>query len=406
MVAKKFSSRPLRSLLLALVAAASFGTTQAQGLREEIGKPLQQAGELLRAGKGREALAKVREADAVANKTAAEQFTIDRMKGAAAQRAGDHAATVQAFEAVMASGKVSGAEAAQIAESLAFAHSQLKDWPKTSQWIQRAQSLGSTSAQLKQLQAYVQGQSGDYAAIARDAAAAVEAAEKAGRKPDEGELLRLADAQARTGNPGGQAATLEKLLFNYPKKEYWTAYLGRLPRKANFADRLGLDVLRLRLATGNLSKPEDFMEMAQLALQGGLPAEAVRIVEQGYKLGALGKGAEAERHKRLQDLAVKKAAEQRAAIEAQTTEAAAQKTGDDLVKVGMAFSSMGQADKGIALIEQGIAKGGLRNAEDARLRLGLALLPRDRAKAVRTLQSVKGNDGTADVARAWTLIGG
>ena len=394
------------SLLLAVLAAFCIGLAHAQALREEIGKPLQQAGELLRAGKGREALAKVREADAVANKTPAEQLTIDRMKGAAAQRAGDHATTIQAFEAVMAGGRVTGAEGAQIAESLAFAYSQQKDWAKTGQWIQRAQSMGSTSPQLKQLQAYVQGQSGDYAAIGRDAAAAVEAAEKAGRKPEEADLLRLADAQARTGNPAGQAATLEKLLFNYPKKDYWTAYLSRLPRKANFADRLGLDVLRLRLATGNLSRAEDFMEMAQLSLQAGLPAEAVRIVEQGYKAGALGKGAEAERHKRLQDLAVKKAAEQRAAIDAQATEAAAQKSGDDLVKVGYAYFTMGQADKGIPLIEQGIAKGGLRNAEDAKLRLGLAQIGRDRAKGVRTLQSVRGNDGTADVARLWTLIGG
>lgn len=393
-------------LLLGLLAAACVGTAQAQdGLRPEIGKPLQQAGELLRAGKGREALAKVREADAVGGKTPAEQYTIDRMKGAAAQRAGDFPTTIQAFEAVMASGKVAGAEGAQIAESLAFAYSQQKDWARTGQWIQKAQSLGSTSPQLKQLQSYVQSQSGDFAAIGRDAAAAIEAAEKAGRKPDEADLLRLADAQARSGNTSAQAATLEKLLINYPKREYWTATLGRLPRKANFADRLGLDVLRLRLATGNLSKAEDFMEMAQLSLQAGLPAEAVRVVEQGYKAGALGKGAEAERHKRLQDLAVKKAAEQKAAIDGQATEAAAQKSGDDLVKVGYAYASMGQADKGIALIEEGIAKGGLRNAEDAKLRLGLAQLGRDRAKGVRTLQSVKGTDGTADVARLWTLVG-
>ncbi|MFM7533057.1 MAG: hypothetical protein ACKO5J_11375 [Rubrivivax sp.] len=396
---------PLLLGLVGLLAAACIGSAHAQGVREEIGKPLQQAGELLRAGKGREALAKAREADAVANKTPAEQLTIDRMKGAAAQRAGDHPTTIQAFEAVMASGKVAGAEGAQIAESLAFAYSQQKDWPKTTQWITRAQSLGSTSPQLKQLQSYVQSQSGDFAAIGRDAAAAIETAERAGRKPEEADLLRLADAQLRAGNASAQAATLEKLLINYPKREYWTATLGRLPRKANFADRLGLDVLRLRLATGNISKAEDFMEMAQLSLQAGLPAEAVRIVEQGFKAGALGKGAEADRHKRLQDLAVKKAAEQRAAIDGQATEAAAQKTGEDLVKVGYAYVSMGQADKGITLIEQGIAKGGLRNAEDAKLRLGLAQLGRDRAKGVRTLQSVKGSDGTADVARLWTLIG-
>jgi hypothetical protein len=42
----------------------------AQGVRAEVGKPLQQAVNYLRAGKAKEALAKVREADAVGGKTA------------------------------------------------------------------------------------------------------------------------------------------------------------------------------------------------------------------------------------------------------------------------------------------------------------------------------------------------
>ena len=50
------------SLLLALVAAFAFGTASAaEGMRAEIGKPLQQAAEFIKAGKGKEALAKVRE---------------------------------------------------------------------------------------------------------------------------------------------------------------------------------------------------------------------------------------------------------------------------------------------------------------------------------------------------------
>ncbi len=387
------------------MAAASVGTAQAQGVRAEVGKPLQQASELLRGGKAKEALAKVREADSVGGKTAAEQLMIDRMKGAAAQRAGESGTAIAAFEAVFNSGKLAGAEQAQIAESLAFAYSQQKDWAKTGQWIQRAQAAGSNSAQLKQLQAYVQGQSGDYAAIGRESAAAVSAAEQGGRKPDEGDLLRLADAQQRTGNMAGYGSTLEKLLAHYPKKDYWNAYLGRLPRKTGFADRFALDVMRLRLASGTLTKTEDFMEMAQLAIQAGLPTEGLRIVEQGFKSGALGTGAEAERHKRLRDLAVKREAETKAAIGAQAVEAEAQKDGNALVKVGYAYVSLGEADKGIKLIEQGIAKGGLTKPEDAKLRLGMAMLPKNRAKAVQTLRGVGGNEGAAELARLWTVVG-
>ena len=309
--------------IAALAACACVATTQAQSVRPEVGKPLQQAADLLKAGKAKDALAKAREADAASGKTPAEQMMIDRMKGAAAQRAGDNATAIQAFESLFNSGKLSGAEQAQMAEQIAYAYSQQKDWPRTNQWVQKAQAAGSTSAQLKQLQAYAQSQSGDYSAVAKEAQAAVAAAEQAGRKPDEGDLLRLADAQQRTGQTQARGATLDKLLAYYPKKEYWSILLGQLPRKSGFSDRFSLDLFRLRLATGNLTKTEDYMEMAQLALQAGYPAEGKAIVDKGFASGALGTGAEGERHKRLRDLAVKAEAESKAGIEKDAQEAAA-----------------------------------------------------------------------------------
>lgn len=397
--------KQLRIWIGALLACLAIGAVQAQAVRPEVGKPLQQAGELLKAGKAKDALAKAREADAVPGKTAAEQLLIDRMKGAAAQRAGDNATAIQAFEAVFNSGKLSGAEQAQMAESIAFAYSQQKDWPRAGQWAQKAQAAGSTSAQLKQLLAYVQSQSGDYAAIAREAQAAVSAAEAGGRKPDEGDLLRLADAQQRTGQTQPRAATLDKLLAYYPKKDYWAIFLGQLPRKSGFSDRFSLDVLRLKLATGTLTKTDDFMEMAQLSLQAGLPTEGRAVIDKGFASGALGTGAEAERHKRLRDLAIKQEGEWKAAIDKEVQEASAARNGNALVQLGYALASTGQYDKGITLIEQGIAKGGLKRPEDAKLRLGLALLQsgKHKAKAVQTLRSVQGADGAADLGRLWAV---
>lgn len=395
----------LRKLSLALLAAGWLVSAQAQGLRAEVGKPLQQAAELLKAGKAKEALAKAKEAEAVPNRTPAEQLTIDRMKAAAAQRAGDMATAVQSLEAV--AGKVSGAELGQIAEQLAAAYAQQRNNAKAGEWLQKAVAAGNNSATVKQLQSYLQSASGDYAAIAKEAGAAVAAAEQAGRKPEEGDLLRLADAQQRTNNTAGYVNSLEKLLQYYPKKDYWNAYLSRLPRKAGFGDRYLIDVMRLKLATGTLTKTEDFMELAQLSLQAGLPAEARRIIDQGYKAGALGTGAEAARHQRLKDLALKQEAEQKAAIATQANDAAAEKTGDDLVKVGSAYVAMGEVDQGIALIEKGIAKGGLKRPEDAKLRLGMAQLQSAKAKgsAAQTLRGVKGTDGVAEIARLWLVVG-
>lgn len=397
--------KTLRALTLALLTAGCLGAALAQGLRPEVGKPLQQAAEYLKAGKAKEALAKVREAEAVPNRSANEQLTIDRMKAAAAQRAGDNATAIAALESIH--GRVSGNEQAQVAEQIASAYAQARNNAKASEWLAKATAGGYSSPSLNQLRSYLQGASGDYGAIAKDAAAAVASAEQAGRKPDEGDLLRLADAQQRTGNMAGYGTALEKLLLNYPKKDYWSAYLGRLPRKPGFADRFALDVMRLKLASGTLTKTEDFMEMAQLALQAGLPAEGRRIADQGFKAGVLGTGPEAARHQRLRDLAVKNETDSRAAIAAQAAEAANQATGDDLVKVGFAQVSLGEVDAGIKLIEQGIAKGGLKRPDDARLRLGMAQLQSSKGKpaATATLRGVKGTDGVADIARLWLILG-
>jgi len=397
-------SKRLSALAAGLLLTLAAMSAHAQSMRPEVGKPLQAAADLLKAGKSREALAKVREAEAVGGKTAAESLMVDRMKAAAAQRAGDSGATIQALESLY--GKVSGGEQGQVAEQLASAYAGARDNAKAAQWVQKAQAAGNNSATLKQLQAYLQGSSGDYGAIAKEAGAAVSAAESAGRRPEEADLLRLADAQARTNNAAGQAATLEKLLFNYPKKDYWAIYLGRLPRKAGFSSRLNLDLMRLRLATGSLDKTDEFMEMSQLALQAGYPSEGKAIVDKGFASGALGTGAEAERHKRLRDLANKQETEGKASIEQRAAAAAAAKDGNDLVQIGYAYATMGQADKGVALIEQGIAKGGLKRPDDAQLRLGMALLQggaKNKPKAVQVLRAVKGADGTADVGRLWAL---
>jgi hypothetical protein len=106
-------------------------------------------------------------------------------------------------------------------------------------------------------------------------------------------------------------------------------------------------------------------------------------------------------------LAIKQEAEVKAALATNATEAEAQKTGDDLVKVGYQYVSYGETDKGIALIEKGIAKGGLKRPEDAKLRLGMAQLQSGKGKAgaAATLRSVKGNDGASDIARLWLVAG-
>ncbi len=399
--------RTFRGLVATALLASVLTAAQAQTVRPEVAKPMQQASDLLKAGKAPAAMVKVKEADAVGNKNPAEQLLVNRMRGAVAQRTGDQATAIQSFEAAIGSGRLSNSEQAQMAESIAFAYSQQRNWGKVSEWAQKAKSLGGGSAQLNQLLAYVQSQSGDYTTVVKESQAAVAAAEQAGRRPGEDDLLRLADAQNRTANKAGYSSTLEKLVTHYPKKDYWSAHLANLQRKPGFSDRLNLDVMRLKLKQGLISKPDEYMEMAQLAMQAGLPTEAKGIMDKGYAAGLLGTGDQADRQKRLKDLIVKTESEVNAALAGTTTDAAAQKDGNDLVKVGMVYASRGDAAKAVTLLEQGIGKGNLRRLDDAKLRLGLAQLmnPATRTKGLQTLRGIDAKDGTSDIARLWALTG-
>jgi len=373
-----------------------------EAIRAEVGKPLQQASELLKANRAKEALAKVREAEAVPNKTPAEVLTIERMRGAAAARAGETQVAIKSYEAVMASGKAGQGEQAQTSATLAHLYAQVKDWNKTREWAQRAKQLGGNSADLDKLLAFVNAQTGDFAAVARDAQANIEAAEKAGRRPEEGDLLRLADALQRTGNSAGQTAVLEKLVASYPKKEYWSALLGRIVNKPGFSRRLSLDVMRLKRATGTLDTGEEVIELAQLALQESQAGEAKAVLEEGFARGLLGKGNEAERQKRLLALATQRAADAPKSLAETESEAS---SGDALVRAGLAYTGLGQYDKGIALIQKGIARGDLKHVDDARLHLGIAHhRAGNKGKAAEAFRSVKGTEGAADLARLWIRV--
>ncbi len=393
---------PVLRTLAVFAVLATLGVAQAQ-VRPEVGRPLQQAADLLKNNRAKEALAKVREAEAVPNRTPAENLTIDRMRGAAAARAGDPQTAIKSFEAVLASGRLSGAEQGQMTEQIAYQYAQLKDWPRTREWAAKARAMpGTNGAELDKLLAFVNAQSGDFAAVARDAQAAVEAAEKAGRRPDEADLLRLADALRRTGNTAGQTAVLEKLITHYPKREYWQIVLGRVQAKPGFSQRLAVDVLRLKRQTKTLDSADEYVEMTQLLLQDGQAAEARAVVDEGFGAGLLGKGEQAERQQRLRALATQRATSAAADLASAEQGLADDKSGDTLVRIGMGYSGLGQHDKAVALIQQGIKKGGLRLPQQAQLHLGIALARAgQKDRAAQALRTVTGTDGAAELARLW-----
>ncbi|NHZ92886.1 hypothetical protein F2P45_28335 [Massilia sp. CCM 8733] len=374
----------------------------AEAVRAEIGGPLQAAQKMMQAGRAKDALNELRKLDSK-NPTANEQYLIERVRAAAASTAGDYDTAARSFEKLIDSGKLSASERANFSEGLIGIYMRAKEFGKANAAIQKSlKERDDPKLRAYLIQNYMS--MGNTAEATRLLESDLRAYDKSGRTPPEEPLQMMANLQNKSGDKVGYVATIEKLAAHYPKASYWADLLNRITSKPGFADRLRVDVSRLQLANNLLKKPSEYMELAQLVLRDGAAAEAVKIVDKGYKAGILGVGADAPRHQRLKDLADKTLAEFNKNIA--TSEAALQKVADNdgLVSLGYALVQAGQAEKGLAMMEKAIAAGSLKRPDDAKLRLGQAYAAAgQKAKAITALKSVGGKDGTAELARYWIM---
>ena len=385
-------------------ALAQKGSVPLIVLRPEIATPLRDAQELVLAGKFDEALAKIREAEAVPDRTPGEILAIDRMRGVAASGAGDIPTATRSFERVIAAGGLEHADRARLTQAVALLYFQGKDFPKAASWAARYLQENGTHADMRWLLIRAQYLADDWASAARELRADVDAGMASGTAPPLDRLQLLASCYIKLGDNAGYAYALEALLAFYPKKEYWADAIRRVEARPGFADRLALDALRLRQATGVLSSGTDYAAMVELALAAGLPAEAKRVSDQGFASGALGTGSEAEKHQRLRETATRQVAEDQRLLPQSVRAATAAPDGVALVNLGFVYVSDGQFEQGIALMEQGMRKGGLSRPDEAKLHLAIAYLAAgQKAKAVAGFRDVGGTDGTADLARLWSI---
>jgi hypothetical protein len=408
----------LKTLAAVAVGAAAFvmGATpegglgiaqaqaQADSVRPDVGKVLKDAQALIKANKAKEAMAKLREADGIANKTAAENNAIEGTRFSAAMGASDPDAMVRALDVIKP--RLSPAQQLQYTEAIAGTYLRAGNSAKALEWSNKYFAAGGNSPGMKQVQLNAQVKSGDMATVLKEAMADLRADEAAGRVPSKDKLDLAHFAALKQKDNGAVAMIEEKKLNFYPTKEMWTQVLAGLTQKKYFSDKYTLDVYRLKLVTGNISKADDYMEMAQLAAQAGYPDEGKKIVEKGIAAGVLGQGAEGARHKRLADLLGKKIADAKAAAPEAEKVASESKDGTPLVSLGLATAFRGDTLKGTQLIKAAIDKG-VKSAEDANLYLGLAYYNGgDVGKAQAAWKAAsKGSSSNAasELARLWVI---
>jgi tetratricopeptide (TPR) repeat protein len=227
-----------------------------------------------------------------------------------------------------------------------------------------------------------------------------------GQKPSENDLLLLLDFQGRQKDGAGRAETFEKLVSFYPKPQYWANIMPSLINAPENTDAVTINIYRLMAATGTLKQHTDYSEFAKLAVVEGAAGEAVSVVQKGLSGNVFPDERKAAAN-RLLDSAKKQMAADQAGLAKAEADAKAAATGDADIRVGKTYYGLGQYDKATEAFKRGIAKGGLRSAEEGQLLLGISLSAQKKggeAAAAFKAAGKAGNDPKfANVARYWAV---
>ncbi len=391
--------------MFAANAIAQEPVAGAQTVRPEIGKPIQAAIELLKSKKGKEALAKVRDAQAVGDRTPYENYVLERVLGQSAAAAGDSSAAARAFENVATSPATPEGERRQFLAAAASQYYLMKNYAKTAELAARYFRDGGTEKSVRTIYVQALYLGNDFASAAKELTKDLEAGERENKAPTEEQLQLLANSCSQIKDAACYGKAMEMLVAHYPKRDYWLSVIYSIATRPGFSERLALDVARIKIETGTMRSADEYLDAAQLALQDGFPMEAVRIIDKGYASGVLGTGPEAARHKRLKDMAAKNLAEDKKALAREDSQSVAGKDGRALFNDGFNYVLVGKPEQGLALMEKGIREPkAFRRLEHAKLQLGYAYhLAGQNQRAIQILKTVQGADGAAALARLWAI---
>lgn len=392
------------------VAAAAATSVQAAEQANKIttkavGEPLKKAQEAMGKKQWDTALAEIKKAQASEKKTPFEAYQIDVFLGYVLLQQKKFGEALPVFERVVNSGFGTPEETDERTKLLAQLNFQTKEYRKAIEWARKWLAKHPNDEDMSVLLGQSYYLLNDYKNAASTMLAVANHAERVGKQPQENWLQIVLSSYYKLDDRTGLAEAFKKLVRYYPKPEYWENLVD-IYRQKSSSDRVALGFYRLMSDVGVLKDKGDYVEMAQLAIDAGVPGESQKIVEQGMAAGVLKSDDKTEqgRYERLLATAKKQATADQSSLPQLARDAEASAKGQAQVALGQAYLSYGKYDEAIAALQAGIKKGGVIDADEAQISLGLAYMKKGQKDAARdAFKAVKADSKWGDLAQLWTI---
>lgn len=381
--------------------AVGSGTPSAIKLRPPVGKPMQEAQAAFDAKDYATALAKAREADAVADKTAEETYYVNRFMGQIALAQQDSAAALAALSKAIATGATPDNEKPSVIGAAMQLSAIAKQYAQAVTYGEMLMALGPLDERSAAILAQSYYNNGNHEKAMK---LAQEALARNPTDPNNKAMLLQVQTleQARAGNTGAVSASLEAQCVESCDGKSWGYLVGVAMQKAGarMTNHQGLNALRLRLAAGGMD-PIDYTTMAGLAIDFALPAEAKAVLEKGIAAGAISRSG---RVNELLSRANSRIGADRASLAQFEREASASAKGEMDVKLGESYYTHGMYAQAETALRRGLGKSGVADRADAQLTLGIVLMAAGkRAEAAAAFKSAEASASVAPIARVWGI---
>lgn len=383
-----------------LMASTAADADETPKVSAKVGKPLSDAQKAIKANDFQAALAAVKEAQAVPDRTPFEDYEINSFLAAVAIGLKDYATATTATEAAADSPAMPEGEKKGMLHNAVLLATAAKQYQKAIVYGQQLQAINALDDSTEVNMAIAYYYVGDFPHAAQYAQMAIDAAKAAGKPPNEQALDIVMSSQAKQNNQAGAQQTLENLAVNYNKPESWSQLvdLALGTKGARNADYL--ELLRLKMQVPGAMRAEDYTALGSVANQLGYPTEAYNTLQKGISAGKITTAQAGQTYTQARSGA---ALDERS-LGTIATQAERAKTGEQDIKLAEDYWGYGRFADAETAARRAISKGGLKDPGEGPVLLGMLLVVEGKYdEAIQTLAQVNGSQARLNTAHLWSL---
>jgi hypothetical protein len=273
-----------------------------------------------------------------------------------------------------------------------------EDWKKgieaLLQWFKVADSP-SAQAYILLGQGYYQMK--DYDASLKNTLIAVNLYKDKGKVPKEQWYSLLRFLYFEKDDMPNTIATLEELLVNYPKKQYWVQ-LSHMYSEVK-QEKKQLAAMETAYMQDMLDKGREQVTMAYLYLNADVPYKAAKVLDRGIKNESV---ESTSKNLEILGNSWRQAQELKKSIPVMEQAAAKSDKGELFCRLGSVYVDNDQYKSAITALEKGLKRGGVKRPDNCQLILGMAFFNNSQySKARKAFRAAAKDKRSKKYAEQW-----